>query len=246
MSTRTEEWRDLPGYGGWYQVSDWGRVRSFYCSGHPGFRRKEPKLLNSWDRSTNGFTTVLVRVRKETEKRSTNASLSRLVAMTWIGEVPEGMRVCHRDGNPKNNSRWNLVFKPPFLEYNKNNPSKRKPVVKIDLSLEILDCYGSARKAARANGLGHRTVLNYCNLVTRTIIAPDGYIYAWDDDNWLQKTLQKARAELDALGVRYNDPHTERYYDIQQEEEPNLDPAALWWSVAPALAGEGSFRTNVG
>lgn len=242
MSTRKEEWRNLPGYGGWYQVSDWGRIRSFYCGGHHGFKRKEPKLLAPWERTVNGFTTVFVSVRKE--GRSNNTPLGRLVAITWLGAITDGMRVYHRDGNPRNNSRWNLEYRPPFLEYNKNNPSKRRPVVKMDLSLEILDCYGSARKAAQANGLGHRTVLDYCNQTTRTIIAPDGFIYAWDDDTQLEKTLRRAMKELDALGIPYNDPYTSRYYDLPTEAEPEAPTELDWIDLTPAItltAGEGRF-----
>ena len=29
------------------------------------------------------------------------------------------------------------------------------------------------------------------------------------------------------------------YYDLPQEEEPDLDPAALWWSEAPPLRRGG-------
>lgn len=155
--------------------------------------------------------------------------------MTWLGGIPKGKRARHKDGNPFNNSRWNIEVSPPFCEYNKNNPSKRRPVVKMDLTLEVLDCYKSARQAGRENGIGHRLILDYCNLTTRTIIAPDGFIYAWDDDEWLRKTLEKARAELDALGIRYNDPHTEKYYDLPQEPEDDFDLTGLQWAEAPAL-----------
>ena len=46
MSARKEEWRDLPGYEGWYQVSDWGRICSFRDPHHKGQRLKTPVILN--------------------------------------------------------------------------------------------------------------------------------------------------------------------------------------------------------
>ena len=30
MCRKVEEWRDIPGFDGFYQASDWGRIRSFY------------------------------------------------------------------------------------------------------------------------------------------------------------------------------------------------------------------------
>lgn len=236
MSRRKEEWRDIPGYDGWYQASDWGRIRSFRCGGHKDYRRKTPKILNTHPRTVGEFTIVTVNVRKNGE-RSKDVPVARLIAITWLGGIPKGKRAYHKDGNPLNNRRWNIEIKAPFLEYNKNNPSKRKPVLKIDLTLEVLDCYKSARQAGRENGLGHRVILDYCNLLRqKTIIAPDGYIYAWDDDAWMQKTLQRAMPELDALGIRYNNPFTSKYYDLPPDPDLDIDPDILW-SEAPACGG---------
>lgn len=248
MSTRKEEWRDIPGYDGFYQISDWGRVRSFRANDthHPGSRTDTPKLARvsitgCKDGKNQG---AKVSLRKPGAKESQSVSVPRLVAMTWLGGIPDGARAYHRDGNPANNSRWNIAIGWPNKVMNKTLKPTRKTVVKIDLSLEIVDCYSGVRAAARANGLVHGSVRSYCNLTTKTIIAPDGYIYAWDDDNWLRKTLRKARVELDALGIRYNDPHTERYYDLQEAPDLDLDPDIMW-SEAPACGGGHPFGINL-
>lgn len=42
----SETWKDIPGHGGWYQVSTDGRVRSWRVQGsRDGARRSEPKVL---------------------------------------------------------------------------------------------------------------------------------------------------------------------------------------------------------
>lgn len=242
MSARTEEWRDLPGYDGWYQISDWGRVRSFRANNphHPGSRSDKPKLIHI-SISGGKYQGAKVCLRKPGAAESQSVSVPRLVAITWLGGIPDGARAYHKDGNPANNSRWNIAVDWPNRVMNKTLKPTRRTVVKMDLTLEIVDCYSGVRAASRANGLVHGSVRQYCNLATKTIIAPDGYIYAWDDDKWIRKTLQRARAELDALGIRYNDPCTECYYDLPIEDEPDIDPAALWWSEAPPLRG-GALR----
>jgi len=45
----TETWKDVPGYDGWYQASDQGRVRSWHGRGnnqaYRAPRRREPRIL---------------------------------------------------------------------------------------------------------------------------------------------------------------------------------------------------------
>lgn len=45
MKGRVENWRDIPGYNGWYQISTEGRVRSYKAHG-TGKRLDQPKELH--------------------------------------------------------------------------------------------------------------------------------------------------------------------------------------------------------
>ncbi len=47
MSARKEEWRDIPEYNGWYQISDWGRVRTWRSSGPGRKKLKTPKVIDT-------------------------------------------------------------------------------------------------------------------------------------------------------------------------------------------------------
>ena len=119
--------------------------------------------------------------------------------------------------------------------------SNRMPVLKIDRDLNILEAYSSESAAAKANGMNTSVLRDYClHIRTRSVFAPDGFIYALDDERHLRKTLERAKAELDALGEWYNDPGTERYYDLEPEPETSIDPASIVWEEALPIAG-GDF-----
>lgn len=89
-----EQWRDVPRYGGRYQVSDQGRVRAL------GARAKvlKPQLINS------GY--FVVHLYQEGKRRI--ALVHRLVARVFT--VAIGYEVNHGDGVKTNNTRENLAW----------------------------------------------------------------------------------------------------------------------------------------
>jgi len=248
VSARKEEWRDIPGYCGFYQLSDWGRVRSFFrWGGHnsgKGRRAEKPRPVRI---RQNQHGTALVSLRCPDGGGYRSESLPHLVAITWIGKVPPGMMAFCRNGNQADNSRWNIALRTRAEQITATDGiyrNGRRPVIKIDSTLNVVQAYGSATQAARENGLDKSTVLMRLNLkYKRTIFAPDGFIYAWDDTRSIWAALRRAMREMDTLGLRYNNPFTGRYFDLPPEEEPDLDPTAIWWSIAPALA-EGDSDTT--
>ena len=94
-----------------------------------------------------------------------------------------------------------------FLAKKNKTYCKKLPVVKIDLTLEVVDAYPSARQAAMDTTINRGTIQLYCNHKTKkSVIAPDGFIYAWDDTRSIWATMRRAMRELDEMGIRYNDP----------------------------------------
>lgn len=249
MSARKEEWRDIPGFGGWYQINRHGEVRTFRKKGNKcGLRRDTPTLLKPFIRKKNCF---VVKLTDEAGKAS-EKSVANIMATVWLGEIPEGWVVWQRDGDPTNVNLYNIAVtdKSTWASRSRSTSGFRNsrikyPVLKIDKHLEIVDCYHSAREAGRVNGMSGLTVTEYCNLkAKRTIFAPDSFIYAWDNETWLRKTLKRAMEELDALGLRYQDPFTEEYYNLQPEPEVDVDPDTVFWNTAPALARGGALRIH--
>ena len=95
-----EEWRDVVDYEGLYQVSNFGRVRSF--------QKDKMKILKS---GFSAFGYLRVVLCKDFQKK--NRSIHILVAKAFIPN-PEGKtQVNHIDGDKKNNHVSNLEWATP-------------------------------------------------------------------------------------------------------------------------------------
>lgn len=90
-----EEWADLPQYEGLYQVSSLGRVRGV----------KRGKVLAP---ATDNRGYLFVNLSKKGKVKV--YKVHRLVALTFIGDRPEGQQVRHLDSCKTNNCRDNLAY----------------------------------------------------------------------------------------------------------------------------------------
>lgn len=104
----TEEWRPIPGYDGYYDVSDIGRVRSWRALGrYPNRRAAEPLLMSPWLRPSDGY---LAATLTRTGERSCPRLVHILVAETFFGPCPPGQEVRHLNGVPGDNRVRNLAY----------------------------------------------------------------------------------------------------------------------------------------
>ncbi len=88
-----ENWKDIPGYEGRYQVSDQGRVKSF-C------RRAEGVLLRP-GRMPEGHLSVAL-------GKGNSQTVHRLVLLAFVGAPPEKHECLHGNGIPSDNRLENL------------------------------------------------------------------------------------------------------------------------------------------
>lgn len=90
-----EEWKDIKGYEGLYQISSYGRVMSL----------RTDKIMIPHLRGGNYFA---VGLRKDGKQIS--YSIHSMVAVAFLGHERCGHKlvVNHKDGNRHNNVRWNL------------------------------------------------------------------------------------------------------------------------------------------
>lgn len=194
----SEAWRDVPGYGGKYQASDMGRIANTFWHG----RRRQ-----------NGGRTILAQFKKKPRGKARDSakrfvhltdleghrkevSAAKVVAETFLGPVPPGMAIFHKNGNPADNSVWNLVFRTPEeIGRMTGADSTRRPVLKFSAAGELLECYSSARQAAKQNYFSYQAIIDRCNgKCKRHVLAPDGNYYAWDSAVGVRKAKEDLRA----------------------------------------------------
>ena len=110
--TAKERWHPLPGWQGYYEVSDQGRVRSIdrVVTDKNGRRMAFAGrvMAPKFNRQSGYWFVILARPGV----RLTRA-IHVLVALAWIGPRPEGMEVRHGESGKSDNSLANLCYGTP-------------------------------------------------------------------------------------------------------------------------------------
>ncbi|MDB5240087.1 MAG: Slash 96 [Spirosoma sp.] len=101
------EWRDIPGYEGLYQASNYGTIMSMPREwiGPKGLRKIGGIVLKPCILS-NGYHQVCLYKNKKSAKHSTHS----LVMLTFVGPRPDGYSINHIDGHKQNNRIDNLEY----------------------------------------------------------------------------------------------------------------------------------------
>jgi hypothetical protein len=106
----TEEWRDIAGFEGVYQVSDLGRVRSLphtiAHSVYPGRTRVSPGRVLRQHCGDRGYCAVAFNVNGKNKRYEVH----RLVGEAFIGSLPAGHHTHHINGDPSDNRLINLTY----------------------------------------------------------------------------------------------------------------------------------------
>lgn len=111
MMERTEVWKPVVGFEGSYEVSSLGRVRSldrqiWQAASHrtaAHWHRCKGRLLRPGVMNKYGHVSVALGHRN-------SHCVHAIVAAAFIGPRPEGLDVCHRDGDAGNNAETNLYY----------------------------------------------------------------------------------------------------------------------------------------
>lgn len=98
-----EEWKDIEGYEGFYQISNLGRVKSL--GGWCGTAKRKEKI-----RSTSLTHDGYVKVRLIHQGKDKTMRVHRLVAEAFILNSENKDTVNHIDGNKQNNTVSNLEW----------------------------------------------------------------------------------------------------------------------------------------
>lgn len=179
-----EEWRDIPGYEGLYQINidtPEGKCRSlnYHRTGKVREFSKKPRKYDGrlyWDLSKDG--------------KPTTYQAARWIALTYpelvTNEYFEGAEIDHIDTDPSNNHpsnlRWvshkenqnNPLTRAHNSEAQKGNQNHNKWVIKLNKNNEILHFYPSAVQAEKETGVNRARISECC---LGKIKSAGGYIW---------------------------------------------------------------------
>ena len=145
-----ENWKEVVGFEGLYEVSDLGRVRSLVQR-----NRRKPGILTPGD---NGWGYLVVNLYKDGKRKA--MKVHRLVAEAFLPNPLNLETVNHRDENKTNNSASNLEWM-----RNKDNVtySQARPVQMFDKSTnELLATFPSTMEASRQTGIYQGNICRCC------------------------------------------------------------------------------------
>ena len=168
-----EQWKDIKGYEGKYQISNMGRVKSLprndrFC------KRAEEIVLKTFI-CGSGYQEVILKVNGQKKPKL----IHRLVAEAFVPNPTEKIEVNHKDGNKHNNDYTNLEWVTPSenirhsYDVLQNKGYSRKVVC-----VETREVFNSIKEAANRLKLHSELICACCNGRQRTT---GGYHWEYAD-----------------------------------------------------------------
>lgn len=162
-----EFWKEIKGYEGLYQVSNYGRVKSLYWNNERIMKTAKGK---------DGY--LLVQLWKN--KKGKMYSVHRLVAQAFIPNPDNLPIINHKDEKPSNNHVENLEWCDYIYNNNYGTTKQRradkqsKTVYQYNLKGEFVAEYPSTMEIQRQLGFNNGGIVACCNGKIKT-----AYGYKW-------------------------------------------------------------------
>jgi len=103
--TPVEQWKPIPDFPG-YDVSDCGRIRSYYERNVTGWCIADvPQRILKGGIDRYPFVCI-----RDAGGASQVKTVHSLVMLAFVGLCPDGLEICHNDGDHQNNSLTNLRY----------------------------------------------------------------------------------------------------------------------------------------
>lgn len=235
---RPEIWKDVRGYDGKYQVSYCGEVRRVFPSG-------KTRLMTPYKKTGTKHQKILrdrlfVKLTDDSGKPKEVAML-KIVSEAFLPPPKPGEVPYHINGVVTDNWVSNIGYiSRSELGKKTGHISKAQAVIRIDKSGELVDTYRSAREAAKHCFMSYQTIIDRCNGFYKkggkkhgfkSIFAPDGFAYSWDEDKYINKTLIQIQEEMKNTEVIV----CLDGYDTQQEIDKHTVSDAEWYEIRQAL-----------
>lgn len=101
-----ENWQPIEGYEGFYEVSDWGRIRRLAGSPHCSHTR----LVKPWKSGQGYLAVTLSKNDVDTKYHVAHLVLGVFLGKRSLGKKLDDWQVNHKDGDKCNNSFLNLEY----------------------------------------------------------------------------------------------------------------------------------------
>lgn len=159
-----EQFKDIKGLEGRYQVSNYGRIKSL------NFKRSGKECILKIGKCTNGYPYFTARINGILK----GYLVHRLVYETFLGPIPEGMEVNHINEDKTDNRLENLnllsrtenvkwgtgVSRSAFTR--RRTDKRRKQVLQYDMEGHLVGVYPSVMEAQRTTGFGEGNIASCC------------------------------------------------------------------------------------
>ncbi len=162
-----EEWKDIVGYEGLYQISNYGRIINVNTG-----------VLRRWAITHGGYCRVCLCKNGKTRMHFVH----RIVWEAFVGPIPEGMQINHINEiktdnrldninllTPSENQKWGTINK-------RRNKKHQRRVVMCTLEGEELFTFFSIKDAAIETGIRH-----ICECCKGTIKSAGGYKWKYSN-----------------------------------------------------------------
>lgn len=184
-----EQWKPIKGFEGVYEISSFGRLKSY---------RKSPtgRILKNTNKKGDYIRVVLSNKKIETKA---SKHIHRLVYENFIGEIPDGYHIHHKDGDNQNNRIDNLELLSPsehHTETARMNPhccdgmrkynmyERPREIHMYDLDGNYLASFPNSKKAEIVTGVCQRNILQVANKTEfskgRCRKQAGGYIWSFE------------------------------------------------------------------
>lgn len=190
MALDLEIWKDLKNFENKYKISNRGNIFS-------KIQNRYLKLcINKY-----GYVTASINHARGCDK---NLYIHRLVADTFLGGIPEGMVINHKDGIKANNHVSNLEIvtssdnnRHAYEQLGKqiggccipkNKPAVINPVIQLDLNGNFVAEFDNPFKASKATGTRYEGILAVCK-GTNVTAGKHKWLYKKDYTRYQESTL---------------------------------------------------------
>lgn len=172
-----EEWLQIPGFDGFYEANIDGKVRSWKKPGGTGFadvpRLLKPKMFGN---GRKYFTL------SKSGKKTVAITPARVMAITFLGGVPDGMVAYYKNGDQNDTRLYNIgvINAGEFSKKYTGGKFNRRPVLKVGKDGEVLDAYKSVKEAAERCYMSKKNVTRHLKKRIKNPFTYQDWTFVYD------------------------------------------------------------------